>query len=109
MPEVRYEFGLLIIGNRKYHRDLIILPSGEIRDWWRREGHEVHREDLEEFLSEGVRKVLIGTGYYGRLKISRDLEEFLREKGIELEFGKTEQIVKRLGEEKALFALHLTC
>ena len=46
-----YRFGRIEIDGQPYDRDVIILPERVIANWWRREGHRVHPEDLEAVLS----------------------------------------------------------
>jgi uncharacterized protein len=46
-----YEFGAIVINDRRYTSNIIVLPERVIDGWWRREGHGLYVEDLEEILN----------------------------------------------------------
>lgn len=50
-----YEFGAIVISSKKYTSDVIILPERVIDGWWRKEGHKVHIEDLEDIITKVVK------------------------------------------------------
>jgi hypothetical protein len=53
MPEIEgYRFGRVTIDGREETRDVIVLPGRLVRDWWRKEGHGLVLEDLDEVLDE---------------------------------------------------------
>ena len=43
-----YEFGRVKINGETYNNDVIILPDRVVPDWWRKSGHEVQIEDIED-------------------------------------------------------------
>lgn len=47
-----YSFGRLTVDGDEHTRDLIVLPRRVVANWWRREGHSLVLEDLEEVLDE---------------------------------------------------------
>lgn len=81
-----YDFGSLVIDGKRYTSDVVVLPERVIDSWWRREGHKLHIEDLEEILRHEPKPevFIIGTGYYGLVKISPEVENTLKSDGIEL-------------------------
>jgi len=81
-----YKFGAVVVDGRRYTSDIIVLPERVIDGWWRKEGHKVCAEDLEEiFNCEPEPQVLIvGTGYYGLVKILPEVKDILGSHGIEL-------------------------
>lgn len=113
-----YSFGKLIYKDTTYTRDLIILVRGEeeriLSNWWRKEGHLLQVEDLEEVFSFRPDYLIVGTGASGVMKIDRLVEEKARALGIILEAYHTDEAVRRFNEllskGKALAgAFHLTC
>jgi len=44
----RYVFGKMVVGNKVFTHDIIILPDRIISDWWRKEGHRLQLDDLGE-------------------------------------------------------------
>jgi hypothetical protein len=46
----------------EHTRDLIVLPNPVVSDWWRREGHSLAMEDLDEVLDELPERLVLGVG-----------------------------------------------
>ena len=107
-----YSFGSLRVDGEEQTRDLIVLPGRVVPDWWRREGHSLVIEDLEEVVNELPERLIVGCGAYGRLKPHPSVVEALGERGVEVEAMPTADAVRRYGQldpERAAAALHLTC
>ncbi len=109
-----YRFGEMRIDGVSYTGDLIILPSGVRPNWWRREGHRLCIDDLEEVLEERPEVLIIGTGYSGLMRVPEEVARRLREMGIEVVIQRTGEAWKtynRLIQEgrRAAAAFHLTC
>jgi hypothetical protein len=103
-----YGFGRVTIDGCEETRDLIVLPVRVVRGWWRREGHRLVLEDLDEL----PERLLVGTGAYGRLRPDPEALEELRRLGVEVEALPTGEAVRRYGEldaRRTAAALHLTC
>ena len=81
-----YEFGVMVIDGKRYTSDVIVLPERVLDGWWRKEGHKVHVEDLEEILRHKPKPemLVVGTGYYGLVKIPPEVENILESHGIDL-------------------------
>ena len=110
-----YEFGRIRIDGSKQHADLLLTPTHVLPDWWRREGHVLALEDLDAVLAEQPRRLVVGTGAWGRMRPEPDLEQALRQRAILMEAMPTADAVRRinelldLGEMDWMAALHLTC
>ncbi len=107
-----YRFGGVTVDGDEETRDLIVVPGRVVRNWWRREGHELVLEDLDEVLDELPERLLIGTGAAGRMRPHPEALESLRRRGVEVEVLRTDEAVRRYGELDArstAAALHLTC
>jgi hypothetical protein len=120
MPEIEgYGFGRVTIDGREETRDVIVLPERVVRGWWRKEGHGLVLEDLDDVLEdlddvldELPERLLVGTGAYGRMRPDPGVLEELRLRGVEVEVLPTPEAVERYGEldpRKTAAALHLTC
>jgi hypothetical protein len=69
MPEIEgYAFGRVTIDGREETRDVIVLPERAVRGWWRKEGHGLVLEDLDEVLNELPERLLVGTGAHGQMR-----------------------------------------
>jgi hypothetical protein len=113
MPEIEgYRFGRVTIDGREETRDVIVLPGRLVRDWWRKEGHGLVLEDLDEVLDELPERLLVGTGAYGQMRPDPGALEALRVRGVDVEILPTAEAVERytqLDPRKTAAALHLTC
>jgi hypothetical protein len=106
-----YEFGRIVVDGREETKDLI-LPDRVVRNWWRRNGHELVLDDLAEVLDEPLSHLVIGTGADGRMRPDPDTTQQLHEHGMTVETLPTSRAVRRFGEldpARAAAALHLTC
>ena len=108
-----YSFGRMVIDGRMYTRDLVLYSDRVDANWWRREGHRLQVEDLKDILAAQPDLLIVGTGSRGMLKISPEVEDRLKELGIELIAERTEAACQRLNalrsQCKVVAALHLTC
>ena len=109
-----YSFGEIVIDGRRYTRDVIIRPDGVLADWWRKEGHKLHMEDLDKALEAEPEVLVVGTGYMGLMKVPDDLLAELRARGIEVVVETTREAWRtynKLAEEgrRVVGAFHLTC
>lgn len=108
-----YSFGEIEIEGEKYTNDVIILPERVKSNWWRKEGHSLHPEDLEEVIEADPEVLVIGTGSYGRMSVPTGVRDLLEDNGIKLVVEKTESACEKFNEiassKRAAAALHLTC
>ncbi len=109
-----YDFGEIVIDGRRYVSDVILL-GGEVRSgWWRREGHELAIEDLEEILKFKPEVLVVGTGYSGLMKVPDNLRRQLESLGVRVIVQLTAEACKTYNSllksgVKVAAALHLTC
>jgi len=108
-----YRFGRVVIGGEVYEKDIIILPGGVVPNWWRAQGHSLSAEDLGEVVAAAPARLIIGTGWFGKMRVPRETLDYLRERGIETEVLKTKEACARFNELSGVgetaAALHLTC
>ncbi len=109
----QYSFGNITINGKSYSKDVIIFPDHVFSPWWRGEGHLLQIDDLVEVVKTDINELIIGTGYYGSMKVPSDVIEFLKDKGITTSINKTPDAVyvfnRTISERAAIAALHLTC
>lgn len=108
-----YDFGKIIIDGEEYSNDVIIYPDRVEASWWRKVGHELCLEDIKDVFKEKPDVLVVGTGYSGLMRVLPEVEEALREKGIELKVECTKRACEVYNElsksQKVIAALHLTC
>lgn len=108
-----YGFGKITINGERYESDVIIFPNHVYKGWWRRKGHELHPDDLPDVLDARPEILVVGTGYFGRMKILESTLARIEEIGCELVVQKTKDACdafnRAVKERNAVAALHLTC
>jgi hypothetical protein len=108
-----YEFGRMEVDGRSYTADLIILPRTILASWRRQEGHRLALADLEDVLRENLQALVIGTGFFGLMKVDKEVDRAAQEKGIELHIERTKEAIglfnRLAGQKRSAGAFHLTC
>ena len=109
-----YKFGQIIINGKKYNSDLIIFKDHIYDSWWRKEGHNLCIDDIKEIINKKPDILIVGTGYFGLMKVPKELIEHIKSSGIK------QVIVKKTGDacneynklckkKNIVAAFHLTC
>jgi hypothetical protein len=108
-----YNFGQIIINGKKYNSDLIIFKDHIYDSWWRKEGHNLCIDDIKEILDKKPDTLIIGTGYYGLMKVPLELIKYLESNNIEVIIKKTKDACDEYNtlhqKKNVVAALHLTC
>lgn len=108
-----YAFGRMIVEGQTYTSDLIIFPDRINHSWWRKSGHRICFEDIEEVLKEEPEVIIIGTGFVGLMKVDEDVKQYAQSGGILLIIEKTKNAVQKFNElfskKKTVGVFHLTC
>ncbi|MCF8008629.1 MAG: MTH938/NDUFAF3 family protein [Halanaerobiales bacterium] len=109
-----YKFGEIKIDDNLYTNDLIIYPDKVKNNWWRRKGHSLYKDDINDILVYSPDFVVIGTGHRGRLTVDQTFKDYLYNNDIDYYIEKTDLAVKRHNEfiqakKRCITALHLTC
>ncbi|OQX71486.1 MAG: hypothetical protein B6D62_01885 [Candidatus Cloacimonas sp. 4484_275] len=101
-----YKFGKISINGKVFTKDLIIFPDGIIFPWIRKTGHLLVADDISEYLDNRIKTLIIGTGYYGFMRIDESLK-------IDFVYRKTQEAVTFYNDlenkENIAFGMHLTC
>lgn len=108
-----YGFGVIVIEGKQYTSDVIIYPDKIDDKWWRKKGHLLLPQDLEEVVKEKPEVVIIGTGNHGSMKVPSTTLGWIRSRGIDVKVKPTKsacQIYNQLyHSQKTIAVLHLTC
>lgn len=105
----------MVIGGQTHTSDLMIYPDGRVEDGWRRaSGHQLVRADIEDLIASHPALIVVGTGIYGRMQLSKELEDFLAQEKIELKAQNTETAARlfntaRQSQRPVAACFHLTC
>ena len=108
-----YIFGRIVIDGEVYTNDIIITPSGVLKNWWRKEGHVFSVADLKDAFSPSPRCLILGTGASEMCHVLPEVGNYCREMGVQLIVKPTAEAVATFnemeGEGGIIAALHLTC
>jgi len=109
-----YSFGSIIVDGQQFTADLIITSDRAVHaNWWRKEGHVLHSEDLEAVFADMPEVLVVGTGKLGLMRVAEDARKALRDYQIELVADTTPSAVlvynELLGRRRVAGAFHLTC
>jgi hypothetical protein len=110
-----YGFGHVKVDGVEHTKDVIVLPERVVGNWWRRSGHSLVMEDLDDVADELPAWLILGCGADGRLDPDPGVGAALARRGVEMEALPTAEAVERYAELEAqnpaavAAALHLTC
>jgi hypothetical protein len=108
-----YRFGLIVVDDQAYNKDLILLPDGVTPNWWRESGHNLTINDLGAILEALPEVLVVGQGSVSRMKVPPETQQAIQEAGIELIVLSTSEACQRYNElsqeRRTAAALHLTC
>jgi len=108
-----YRFGAITVDSHEYSVDVIIYPDRIDSPWWRKKGHGLCLEDIEEVLDFQPEVLVIGTGNIGCMKIKPEILDDIRSRGIEVIALLTGKAVEKYNEisktKKTIGAFHVTC
>ncbi len=110
----KYGFGSMVVGGQTYKSDLKIIGDSVIPNWWRKEGHKLREEDIQDILNYEPEVLVVGTGFFGLMKIDDALRKLLEEKSIKLIAERTGKAMNAFNEaykeaKRVAGAFHLTC
>lgn len=104
----------MTVQGTKYYKDLKII-HGRVKDnWWRKEGHRLDAEDIEDIISAKPNVLVVGTGYAGNMRVPITLRTLIEDRNIQLITEKTAEATKTFNRlsnrgKDVAGAFHLTC
>ena len=108
-----YSFGKMKFQGKVFTKDLILLPDQILSPWWRTSGHRITVDDLSVVFSYTFEILVLGTGYYGLVKIDQEVFEQAKQKKFSIITAKTSKAVKLFNKnyltKTTVGAFHLTC
>lgn len=113
-----FNFGFIMVDDKQYAQDIIILPDGTVKERNSGKGrlgsHSIARSEIEALTRVQPDIILIGTGVHGMARLARDAEYYLIEPDINLLLMTSTQAVKKYNQyiedgEKVAALIHITC
>ena len=109
-----YNFGSMKVLGENHRNDLKIIDNQIVGNWWRREGHALYAEDIDDILYSSVEMLVVGTGAYGGMRVTQNAAKAIEGRGIKLVAVPTKEAVTIFNSLRAqgktvAGAFHLTC
>jgi hypothetical protein len=116
-----YHFGSITINGKIYHNDAEVRWTDEVLPWRFKKRHTIDVEEVKRAVAENPETIVIGKGESGLAEVTKEAQDFIKEKGIELIIDKTEEAVKTFNvikeesteeegkQRKVIGLFHLTC
>jgi hypothetical protein len=114
----RFRFGSITIEGRVFKHDVVIRLDGEVeerdkdlsRDLFGT-SHLVSRAEAREVYQQGARRLIVGSGLFGRVKLSAEAAEFFEEKGCQVELLRTRKAARawNRAEGPVIALFHVSC
>jgi hypothetical protein len=109
-----YSFGSMTSTGQSHRNDLKIIDDKIIGNWWRREGHALYAQDIDDILYASVETLVVGTGAYGGMKVTEEAAQAIEAQGINLVAVPTKEAVSIFNSlhaqgRRVAGAFHLTC
>ncbi|HFD39459.1 MAG TPA: hypothetical protein ENJ31_06375 [Anaerolineae bacterium] len=111
-------FGSITIAGETFRHDVVIRPDGQVEKRKKKlskavygTSHTVSLEEARQVYGAGAERLIIGTGQFGRVKLSAEAAEFLDRQGCAVTRLPTKEAIRAWNEaEGAVVGLfHLTC
>jgi hypothetical protein len=102
------------VRGESHRNDLKIIDNKIIGNWWRRKGHALYAQDIDDILYSAAETLVVGTGAYGSMRITEEAEKTIEGRGIKLVAAPTKEAVSIFNNlhsqgKKVAGAFHLTC
>lgn len=109
-----YSFGSMTITGQSHRNDLKIIDDKIVGNWWRREGHALYAQDIDDILYASVETLVVGTGAYGGMRVTEEAAQAIEGQGINLVAVPTKEAVSIFNSlhaqgKRVAGAFHLTC
>ena len=113
-----FSFGLIVIDNKKYRRDIIIYPDGKVENRkggiWMFGSHSIKRSEIESLIQDNPEIIIIGTGTNGIAKLATEAENLVKERKINLTLLPSHTAVDDFNNltaqgKKIASLIHITC
>jgi hypothetical protein len=113
-----FKFGSITIDGNKHTSDVIIRPNGEVKKRKKKlskaiygTSHTISLEEAKHIYKMQASTLVVGTGQFGRVKLSAEAEDYFAKKGCDVILLPTPQAIRFWNEmeQDAIGLFHITC
>jgi len=114
----KFGYGSIVINGKKFSRDVLILADGTVKKrkggFWMFGSHKIRKEEIEELAQTGPETIIVGTGTSGKASFATKVENWARDKNLNLIVQPSYQAIAKLNESaeqnrKVAALIHITC
>ena len=91
---LEFSFGRIVVDGQICNSDIKIVRDKLVPDWWRKSGHTVAIEDVQDILDSDSTILVVGKGQPGYMRVTESLKEHLNKNDIELIVEQTSDAIK---------------
>ena len=118
-PQIeKTDFGSITIDGEVYDYDVVIRPSGKIKKRKKKlskaiygTSHTLSLEEAKDIYKQGAENLIIGTGQYGVLNLSKEASDYFRKRKCRVELLPTPEAIRNWNESpgRVIGLFHVTC
>lgn len=111
-------FGSITIDGQTFDHDVLIRLDGTIRKRKKKlskqfygTSHKISRPEAEFVYEAGAQTLVIGTGQYDQVRLSREAQEYFDDQGIQVIAAATPEAIRLWNEQtgRVIGLFHVTC
>ena len=91
---LEFSFGRLVVDGQICNNDIKIVNGKLVPDWWRKSGHKVEIEDVQDIIDSDSAILVIGKGQPGFMRVTESLREHLGKNDIKLIVEQTSDAIQ---------------
>jgi hypothetical protein len=112
------EFGSITISGELYEHDVLIRLSGKVKKRKKKlskakygTSHKVSLEEAEHIFKSGAKRLILGSGQNGSVKLSDEASEYFEKNGCLAQILPTPQAIKvwNAAKDAVIGMFHVTC
>jgi hypothetical protein len=109
-----FSFGRIVVQGQTYTNDIKIVDGTPVPDWWRRSGHAVEINDVQDILDSKPEILVIGKGQPGYMRITDSLRKHLEKNNIKLIEEPTREAIRTFNRlfnegDRVSAGFHVSC
>ena len=89
-----FSFGRIVANGQTFNHDIKIIQGILVPEWWRKRGHSVEIEDVQDALDTKPEILVIGKGQPGYMQTAEPLKQHLVEMNVRLIEAPTAQAIE---------------
>ncbi len=112
------QFGSITVDGHLYNHDIVIRLGGKVKKRKKKlskqkygTSHTVSLDEAEYIFDEGAKRLIVGTGQHGILRLSEEAKSYFDDRACSVELFSTSEALKVWNDAKGktIAMFHVTC